>query len=90
MAGAPADSDATMPASEEELQLAFQPQVIGGPAREEPYDDEPMRGSPRGTGDFSERIQCELGRNEGSHFAFVLRDRSSIRLPWRRVYRADD
>eukprot|EP00959_Pyramimonas_sp_CCMP1952_P210581 4406680-Pyramimonas_sp.AAC.1 len=80
MTGAPADSDATTTATEEELQLAPQPQAIGNPTRRETCDDDPLRGNPRDASDLSERFQCELG----------LRDRSMSCPARRRVHRIDD
>eukprot|EP00959_Pyramimonas_sp_CCMP1952_P354263 7421822-Pyramimonas_sp.AAC.1 len=88
MAGAPAfcdryepgdSDDDAIPATEEELQVAPQPQVIRNPTCRATCDDDHLRGDPRDTGDLHERIQCELGHNEGSHSTCVLHDRPSSR-----------
>eukprot|EP00959_Pyramimonas_sp_CCMP1952_P338839 7096060-Pyramimonas_sp.AAC.1 len=68
MAGAPANSEAIIPAAEEEMPLMLHLQVIGNPIDRELCDDDPPRGNPRNAGDVSERIQCELEHNEGHHF----------------------
>eukprot|EP00959_Pyramimonas_sp_CCMP1952_P320489 6706698-Pyramimonas_sp.AAC.1 len=51
MAGAPADSEATTPAREEEIQLTFYPRAFDNPTNMELSDDGPVRGSPRDAGD---------------------------------------
>eukprot|EP00959_Pyramimonas_sp_CCMP1952_P250721 5240524-Pyramimonas_sp.AAC.1 len=34
-----------------------------------------LRGNPRDAGDLTERVRCELGHIEGSHFPRALHDR---------------
>eukprot|EP00959_Pyramimonas_sp_CCMP1952_P039980 836095-Pyramimonas_sp.AAC.1 len=58
MAGSPADSEAIIPATEEEIQLILYPRVLGNPTNTELSDDDPLRGNPRDVSDLSERIQC--------------------------------
>eukprot|EP00959_Pyramimonas_sp_CCMP1952_P065817 1374160-Pyramimonas_sp.AAC.1 len=76
MAGAPADSEATVPA---EIQLMLYPRVIGNPTNMELSDDDPWWGSPRDVCDLSERIQYELGHIEGIQCALVASGRSMSR-----------
>eukprot|EP00959_Pyramimonas_sp_CCMP1952_P151323 3166258-Pyramimonas_sp.AAC.1 len=45
VAGAPADSEATIPATDEEIQLMLYPRVIGNPTTTELSDDGPLRGN---------------------------------------------
>eukprot|EP00959_Pyramimonas_sp_CCMP1952_P396029 8297847-Pyramimonas_sp.AAC.1 len=47
LAGAPADSEATFPATEEEAQMMLHPQVIGNPTNMESNDDDLLRENPR-------------------------------------------
>eukprot|EP00959_Pyramimonas_sp_CCMP1952_P091907 1923806-Pyramimonas_sp.AAC.1 len=61
MAGAPADSESTIPAPDEEIQAMLYPRVTGNPTDMELIDDDLLRGNPRDAGDLSERIQYELG-----------------------------
>eukprot|EP00959_Pyramimonas_sp_CCMP1952_P230140 4811681-Pyramimonas_sp.AAC.1 len=56
LAGAPADSEATTPATEEEIQWMLYPRFIGYPTNMELSDDDPLRGNPRDVSDLSERI----------------------------------
>eukprot|EP00959_Pyramimonas_sp_CCMP1952_P041077 858853-Pyramimonas_sp.AAC.1 len=65
MAGAPADSETIIPATEEEMQLMLYPRVLGKPTNMELSDGDPLRGNPRDVSDLSERIQYGLGRNAG-------------------------
>eukprot|EP00959_Pyramimonas_sp_CCMP1952_P162102 3389258-Pyramimonas_sp.AAC.1 len=64
MAGAPADSEAIVPAVTGGIQLMLHPRIIGNPTNMELSDDGPSRGNPRDVSDLSERVQYELGRNE--------------------------
>eukprot|EP00959_Pyramimonas_sp_CCMP1952_P301169 6301229-Pyramimonas_sp.AAC.1 len=97
MAGAPADSEVTIPATDEEIQLMLYHRVIGNPTDMELSDDDPLRGNPRGASDLSERIQYELGHIEEFHYIFFASDRSmrrqnrsASRQVSRKKYRADD
>eukprot|EP00959_Pyramimonas_sp_CCMP1952_P293657 6141579-Pyramimonas_sp.AAC.1 len=97
MAGAPADSEATIPATEEEMQMMLHPQVVGNPINIEPSGDDPWRGSPRDAGDLSERTQCELEHSEDHHLTVVAsgrspsrHGRSAGRQDWRRTSRSED
>eukprot|EP00959_Pyramimonas_sp_CCMP1952_P126346 2642643-Pyramimonas_sp.AAC.1 len=86
MAGAPADSDSTIPATDEEVHAMLYPRAIGNQTNAESVDDDPLRGSPRDAGDLSERIQSELGYNAEFQYTSVAPDRSSgspRRLPSR-------
>eukprot|EP00959_Pyramimonas_sp_CCMP1952_P116024 2425565-Pyramimonas_sp.AAC.1 len=60
-------------------------------------DDDHLRGSPRDASDLSERLQCELGHNEGMPHRVVASDRSmsrqerpTSRQVWRERYNAVD
>eukprot|EP00959_Pyramimonas_sp_CCMP1952_P004811 100950-Pyramimonas_sp.AAC.1 len=97
IAGTPADSEATILATEDEIQLMLYPRVIGKPTNMELSDGDPLRGNPRDVRDLSGRIQYELGRGEGFQRAFAASDlsmsrqgRSASRQSWRRKYCADD
>eukprot|EP00959_Pyramimonas_sp_CCMP1952_P088023 1841829-Pyramimonas_sp.AAC.1 len=91
MAGVPADSEAIIPATEEEVQLMLYPRVMGNPANVELSDDAPLRGNPRGVRDLPERNQYVLGHHDGFHCTFVAsgrsmsrQGRSASRQVWRR------
>eukprot|EP00959_Pyramimonas_sp_CCMP1952_P290402 6074075-Pyramimonas_sp.AAC.1 len=97
MAGAPSDSEATIPAIEEEMQLMHYPRAIGNPTNMDLTDDDHLRENPRDVGNLSARIQYELGHNEGFQCKFAAsgrsmsrQGRSASRRFWRRKYRADD
>eukprot|EP00959_Pyramimonas_sp_CCMP1952_P229189 4792071-Pyramimonas_sp.AAC.1 len=51
MAAPPVDSEATAPATEEEVQWMLYPRVIGNPTNMKLSDDDPLRGKPRDAGD---------------------------------------
>eukprot|EP00959_Pyramimonas_sp_CCMP1952_P023413 492121-Pyramimonas_sp.AAC.1 len=74
MAGTPADSDSTTPATDEDAHAILYPEVIGSPTNTESIDDDPLRGNPRDAGDLSERIQYELGHNEEFQHTSVASD----------------
>eukprot|EP00959_Pyramimonas_sp_CCMP1952_P311560 6520414-Pyramimonas_sp.AAC.1 len=57
MAGAPADSESTSPATDKEIHAMLYPRVIGNPTNMEVIDDYPRRENPRDASDLSERIQ---------------------------------
>eukprot|EP00959_Pyramimonas_sp_CCMP1952_P370921 7768295-Pyramimonas_sp.AAC.1 len=76
MAGALADIEVIISATDEEIQLVLYARLIGTPTNMELSDDDPVRGNPRDASDLSERIQCELGHNERFPCAFVASDRS--------------
>eukprot|EP00959_Pyramimonas_sp_CCMP1952_P256012 5347421-Pyramimonas_sp.AAC.1 len=98
MAGAPADSESTILATDEEIHAMFYPRVIGKPTDMEIIDGDPLRGNPRDAGDLSERMQYELGHNEEFQCALSAPDRSASRQnrspsrhAWgKRNYRDDD
>eukprot|EP00959_Pyramimonas_sp_CCMP1952_P060749 1268934-Pyramimonas_sp.AAC.1 len=77
--GAPADSEATIPATDEEIQAMLYPRVIGNPTDMELVDGDPLRGNPRDAGDSSACIQYELGHNEEFQYMSVAPDRSMSR-----------
>eukprot|EP00959_Pyramimonas_sp_CCMP1952_P236141 4935055-Pyramimonas_sp.AAC.1 len=54
MAGTPADSESTTPATDEEMQAMLYPRACGNPTDMELIDDDPLRGNPRDAGDLSE------------------------------------
>eukprot|EP00959_Pyramimonas_sp_CCMP1952_P199193 4166429-Pyramimonas_sp.AAC.1 len=47
VAGAPADSVSTIPATDEEIHAMLYPRAIGNPTNAELIDDDPLRGNPR-------------------------------------------
>eukprot|EP00959_Pyramimonas_sp_CCMP1952_P298213 6237601-Pyramimonas_sp.AAC.1 len=71
MAGAPANSEATISATDEEIQLMLHPRVIGNPTNMEWSDEGLLRGSPRDVRYVSERIQYEPGHDEDFRRTFV-------------------
>eukprot|EP00959_Pyramimonas_sp_CCMP1952_P040316 843282-Pyramimonas_sp.AAC.1 len=56
MAGAPADSEATIAATEEDMQRVLYLRSIGSPTKMELSGDDPLRGKPPDVSDLSERI----------------------------------
>eukprot|EP00959_Pyramimonas_sp_CCMP1952_P045670 954237-Pyramimonas_sp.AAC.1 len=76
IAGGPADSEATILAAEEEIQLMPYLRVIGNPTNMGLNDDDLSRGNPQDVGDLPERTQYEFGHNAGMQYTFVASDRS--------------
>eukprot|EP00959_Pyramimonas_sp_CCMP1952_P174039 3636433-Pyramimonas_sp.AAC.1 len=81
MAGAPADSEVTISATDEEIQLMLYPR----------------RGNPRDASDLFEHVQCEFGHDKAFQYIFVVADRSmSLQKPsasrgiWKKEHRDDD
>eukprot|EP00959_Pyramimonas_sp_CCMP1952_P028235 592542-Pyramimonas_sp.AAC.1 len=93
MAGAPADSESTTSAADEEIHAMLYPRVIGNPTYMELIDDDPLRGSARDAGDLSERFQYEPRHNEELQCTLVASDRymsSQGRSPSRPDRRKND
>eukprot|EP00959_Pyramimonas_sp_CCMP1952_P315884 6611453-Pyramimonas_sp.AAC.1 len=79
MAEAPADTEVTILATDEEIQAMLYPRATGNPTDMELGDDDPLRGNLRCAGDLSERVHYEFGHNEEFQHTSVASDRPMSR-----------